>query len=98
MNDNRASVIAMNLFTAPGAAFAALKAQPTFLVPLLLLIAAAVAATFLYMNGVDILWFFEQEMQQNPDVNADQIARFNRFIENEARRKRAEDAFLYLMA
>lgn len=82
MNDNNAALIAMNIFTAPNAAFAALKARPTLLVPLLLLLAAAVAATFLYMNGVDILWFFEQEMQQNPDVNADQIARFNNFIEN----------------
>ena len=82
MNDNSAGVIAMNLFTAPNAAFAALRERPTLLVPLLLLIAAAVTATFLYMNGVDIVWFFEQEMQRNPDVNADQINRFNRLIEN----------------
>jgi len=82
MNDNRASVIAVNILAAPDSAFAALKERPTFLVPLLLLIAAAVAAAFLYMNGVDILWFFEQQMQQNPDVDADQIERFNRLIEN----------------
>jgi hypothetical protein len=76
------SVIAMNVLTAPNLAFAALKERPTLLVPLLLLIAAAVATSFLYMNGVDIVWFFEQQMQQNPDANADQIERFNRFIEN----------------
>ena len=82
MNDNRASVIAMNVLTAPNAAFAALKERPTLLLPLLLLLAAAAVTTFLYMNGVDILWFFEQRMQRNPDVSADQIERFNRLIEN----------------
>ena len=82
MNDNRASIIAVNVLAAPNTAFATLKERPTLLAPLLLLLAAAAVATFLYMNGVDIVWFFEERMQRNPDVNADQIERFNRLIEN----------------
>ncbi len=82
MQATNASVIAMNVLTAPNVAFASLRERPTLLVPLVLLIAAAVAASFLYMNGVDIVWFFEQQMQQNPDANAEQIERFERFIEN----------------
>lgn len=80
MNYN--SAIAINVLAAPSTAFAALKQRPTLVVPLLLLLAAAAVTTFLYMNGVDIVWFFERVMQQNPDANADQIERFNRFIEN----------------
>jgi len=82
LNDNRASVIAMNVLTAPNAAFAALKGRPTLLVPLLLLFAAAAAATFLYMNGVDIVWFMEEQMRQNPDLSEEEIGQIGRVFEN----------------
>lgn len=82
MQSTNASVIAMNVLTAPNAAFAALQEKPTFLVPLLLLIAAAVAASFLYMNGVDIQWWSEQWLRQNPEMSEAQADRLLRLVEN----------------
>ena len=80
MQAANASVIAMNVLTAPNVAFAALKERPSFLVPLLLLLGAAALTTFLYMNGVDLVWFFEQQAQQNPNVTEEQTAAFGRFL------------------
>jgi hypothetical protein len=82
MNDRNFGVIAAGVFTAPNAAFAALREQPTLLAPLLLLIASAIVTTFLYMSGVDIVWLFEQWLRQNPDASAEQIQRLDRLIRN----------------
>ena len=82
MNDNRASVIAMNVLTAPDDAFVALRERPTLLAPLLMLIAAGVIATFLYMNGVDILWWSEEWTRQNPDLSEAQTNRLMRIVQN----------------
>ena len=80
MSATDATTVGINILTAPAAAFAALKERPTVLVPLLLLLAAAAATAFLYMNGVDILWFFEQQAGQNPDVTEEQAQQFAELI------------------
>lgn len=80
MPASNASLTAMNVLTAPTVAFAALRERPTFLLPLLLLLAAAASTTFIYMNGVDIEWFFEQQAQRNPNVTEEQVAAFGRFL------------------
>jgi hypothetical protein len=80
MPASQASTIAINVLTAPGAAFSALRERPTLLVPLLLLMAGAAATTFIYMNGVDVAWLVEEQAGQNPDADAEQIAQFAELV------------------
>jgi hypothetical protein len=81
MKENGASLIAMNVLTAPNAAFPALKERPTLLVPLCLLLLAAFLTTFIYMNGVDIEWLFTSQAQGNPEITAEQAERVEQFAE-----------------
>lgn len=75
---NSALEIAVNAFAAPAQAFRALKAEPGFLLPLLLLIAGAVAVQYIYLSGVDIQWLIQQTMGANrrvTEAQAEQAAR-----------------------
>jgi len=64
-----ASSIAINTFASPREAFTALKQQPKFLLPFLVLLLASALVTFLYMNGVDIAWLIENAMLRNPNAD-----------------------------
>jgi hypothetical protein len=63
MADTSSLAIATNIVTSPSEAFAALKEQPRFLLPLLLLIVGYAAVSFVYINEVDLGWLLEQQMQ-----------------------------------
>jgi hypothetical protein len=56
--------VATNIFTAPAAAFAAIKEKPSPWLPLLLILAAYCVTSFLYISGVDLPWLMDRQMQQ----------------------------------
>jgi hypothetical protein len=64
--------LALNLFTAPSQAFAALKERPSVWLPLLLMIIGYAAVSFTYMNSVDIGWFMESQLAQNAALSEEQ--------------------------
>jgi len=54
----------MNIFAAPAAAFAAIKEKPSPWLPLVLILVAYCVVSFLYLNGVDLPWLMDRQMQQ----------------------------------
>jgi hypothetical protein len=69
--------IAMNVFTSPTEAFATIKERPRVWLPLLLLLAGYAAVNVVYINSVDLGWFMEQQLAQNPamtDAQREQAA------------------------
>lgn len=56
--------VATNIFTAPAAAFAAIKEKPSPWLPLLLIVVGYCVVSFLFLNGVDLAWFMDRQMQQ----------------------------------
>ena len=68
--------VAANIFTAPAAAFAAIKERPSPWLPLLLILVGYCLVSFLYLNGVDLPWFMDRQMQQaEADITDEQRAR-----------------------
>lgn len=53
-----------NIFTAPQAAFAAIKERPSPWLPLLVLMTATFVVQFTYMQLVDLPWLFDHQLQQ----------------------------------
>jgi hypothetical protein len=74
MAESSAISTAINTFASPGEAIQAIKESPRFLFPLALIVIAAGIVTFLYMSAVDLEWFFEQQLAQNPNVTEAQAA------------------------
>ncbi|HEX6996880.1 MAG TPA: YIP1 family protein [Gammaproteobacteria bacterium] len=74
MADTSATATAVNVFTSPGEAFAAIKERPSAWLPILLLIAGIAAVTFVYMTSVDLPWFFETQLEAaaNADLSAEE--------------------------
>jgi hypothetical protein len=72
MAESSSLAIAMNIFTAPSEAFAALKERPRVWLPLLVLIAGYAAVSFTYMNEVDLGWFLENQFAQNANLTEEQ--------------------------
>jgi hypothetical protein len=75
--EGSAASIAVNVFTSPSEAFRAIKDKPRVWLPLILLLAGVAAVTFIYMNGVDIQWYFERQLGANPrmtEAQAEQAA------------------------
>ena len=69
-----AMTVAINIFTAPGEALAAIRERPRFWLPLLLTLLGAGLVGFLYMNGVDLAWFYEEQIRlAQPDLTDAQI-------------------------
>jgi hypothetical protein len=67
--------IATNLFTSPGEAFAAIKERPSPWFPLLLLLLGYCAVSLLYLNGVDLAWMLDNQMQMSgADISEEQRA------------------------
>jgi hypothetical protein len=74
MAESSSPAIAMNLFTAPRAAFAVLRERPRVWLPLLVLFAGYTAVALIYMNQVDLGWFMDQQISQNPNLTEQQRA------------------------
>jgi hypothetical protein len=55
--------VAVNVFTAPAEAFAAIKERPRILLPLLLIICAIAASQYLYVQRVDLGWLIDHQIQ-----------------------------------
>ncbi len=66
MAGNSAGSVLVNIFTAPSAAFAAIKEQPRPLLPLLILMIGIFAVQFTYMQVVDFPWLMDQQLQAGP--------------------------------
>jgi hypothetical protein len=64
--------LAVDLFTAPRKAFAALKERPRVWLPLLLMIVGYASVSFAYMNSVDLGWFMDTQLAQNPNLTEEQ--------------------------
>lgn len=76
-----ASDIAVNIFTSPGAAFAAIREKPRFLLPLALILVLAGITTFIFMNGVDFQYMMEESVAANPDASEQDLANARQFGE-----------------
>ena len=63
MASNSFVTVAVNVFTAPAEAFAAIKERPRIFLPLLLVIATIAASQFLYVQRVDLGWLIDQQIQ-----------------------------------
>ncbi|HLF13078.1 MAG TPA: YIP1 family protein [Gammaproteobacteria bacterium] len=63
MADKSSLGIAVNIFTSPNEAFAALREQPRVLLPILVLLVGYCAVSFVYMNAVDLPWFMDVQLQ-----------------------------------
>jgi hypothetical protein len=70
----------INIFASPAEAFASLKEKSRFLAALLLIVLAAALVQFLYFSGVDIAWFFEEQMLANPNTTQEQVEQTIRFM------------------
>lgn len=68
MAGSSSSAIAMNIFTAPTEALAAIRERPRVSLPLLVLIAGYVIVSFTYMQKVDLGWFMENQLAQNREL------------------------------
>lgn len=66
MADSSSVGVLTNIFTAPQAAFAAIKERPNPWMPLLLLIFGTFAVQFMYMQSVDFAWLMDRQLEQGP--------------------------------
>ena len=67
MSESSSFATAANIFAAPGEAFRAIKSRPTVLLPILALVICYSAVSLLYMQSVDLPWFFEQQLANAPN-------------------------------
>jgi len=72
MADTGVLAIATNLFTAPGAAFGAIKERPSPWLPILVVILAACATAALYLSSVDLAWLIDRQLQSAQTEMTDQ--------------------------
>jgi hypothetical protein len=70
----------INIFAAPGEVFASLKEKPRFLVAWLLIALFGALAQYFYFSGVDVGWYFEEQLLANPNTTADQAEQVVRFM------------------
>jgi Yip1 domain len=71
MADSSVGVLT-NIFTAPQAAFAAIKERPNPWLPLLVLMIGTFAVQFAYMQAVDLPWLIDQQLQQAGNLTEEQ--------------------------
>ena len=64
MADSSSVGVLTNIFTAPQAAFAAIKERPNPWMPLLILILGTFAVQFMYMQSVDFAWLMDRTLEQ----------------------------------
>jgi hypothetical protein len=71
----------IDIFLDPAKAWAQLKERPTFLVPALVVAAAATLAATLYFLHVDPVWFADHQIQMvGKDMSADEIAQMQKIM------------------
>jgi hypothetical protein len=63
MADSSYASLLTNIFTAPNAAFAALKERPRVLLPVLVLVASFSVVSFYYLSHVDIGWLLDNQLR-----------------------------------
>src|SRR5262245_17078925 len=81
MAGNSAGSVLVNIFTAPSAAFAAIKERPRVLLPLLILMLGTFAVQFTYLQVVDFPWLMDQQLQQGPGSSQMTEAQRNQTVE-----------------
>ena len=64
MADSSSVGVLTNIFTAPQAAFSAIKERPSPWVPLLILMIGTFAVQFMYMQSVDFAWLMDRQLEQ----------------------------------
>jgi len=74
MADSTSVGVLTNIFTAPQAAFAAIKERPNPWLPLLVLMIGTFAVQFTYMTSVDLPWFLDQQLQNAGNMTDQQRA------------------------
>mgnify|MGYP000890158825 CR=1 FL=1 len=71
----------INIFLEPGKVFAELKEKPTFIVPLLLVMAATMVMTFMYFMKVDSAWFIDHTLlASGKEMSAAEMAQAKSFM------------------
>lgn len=73
MAQNTAAGVLVNIFTAPQAAFAAIKERPNPWLPLLVIILSNALVQFTYVQAVDLGWFLDSQMA-NANITEEQRA------------------------
>lgn len=63
MAQNTSVGVLSNIFTAPQAAFQAIRERPNAWLPLLILIVGTFAVQFSYLRSVDLPWLIDQQLQ-----------------------------------
>lgn len=66
--------IATNIITAPGEAFAAIKERPSPWLPLVAIAVLASAASYLFIDRVDLAWFLDSQMQASGQMTDEERA------------------------
>ncbi|MEO8000830.1 MAG: YIP1 family protein [Arenimonas sp.] len=71
----------INIFLEPGKVFAELKEKPTFIVPLMVVMVATIAMTFLYFMKVDSSWFIDHTLlASGKEMSASEMAQAKSFM------------------
>lgn len=71
----------IDIFLEPGKVFAELKEKPTFVLPLILVMVATIAMTFMYFMKVDSSWFIDHTlMASGKEMSAAEIAQAKNFM------------------
>jgi Yip1 domain len=73
--------IAVNIFTSPREAFAAIRERPRFWLPLVLVVLASSATAAIYLMGVDVEWFYGEQLRNSGrNMTEEQIEQATRFM------------------
>lgn len=71
----------ISIFLEPGKVFADLKEKPTFVVPLLVVMAASIIMTFMYFMKVDSAWLIDHTLlASGKEMSAAEIAKAKSFM------------------
>jgi hypothetical protein len=72
MAQSSAAGVLSNIFTAPQAAFAAIKERPSPWLPLLVLMIGTFVVQYSYMQAVDLPWLLDQQLQAGGNLPEEQ--------------------------
>lgn len=72
MAQNSSAGVLSNIFTAPQAAFAAIKERPSPWLPLLVLMIGTFGVQYAYIHAVDLPWLLDQQLQATGNMTDEQ--------------------------
>jgi hypothetical protein len=72
MAQNTSAGVLSNIFTAPQAAYQAIKERPNPWLPLLILAIGTFTVQFYYTQAVDLAWLFDQQLQVGGNLTEEQ--------------------------